>query len=215
MKWLKTQNIAMAIMSLLGLEKIPIDAEAKKTNFSPEAIEKLKAEFGEDYAVKMQEALDIELSEILSGKNLQLKAIKDELDAIIAEKNLTSEELDKAEEKGDDPAAILAKLKLVTKAAEDKAAELEATVNKLIGTSEGDAPETVITGIHKSNKPGMKIVHSNTHLFSSGKEYDKFEGRPWNARLRDGGMQATNFVKDARIPTLQGDLEHFVRENPD
>jgi hypothetical protein len=217
MKWLKTKNIALAIMTLLGLSEIPINAEEKKTDFSAEAIEKLKAEFGEDYAVKMKEALDSELQEML-GKNLQLKAIQDELDALIKEKDLKSKELERAQEEGEDNDEILAKVKIVTEATrktDQKVKELESLVSKLITDPEGDVPEAVVKNFkNQANNPGMKIVHSNTHLFASGKSYDAFEGRPWNARFKDGSMKATDFISDSNIPTLQGDMEHFVRENP-
>ena len=51
-------------------------------------------------------------------------------------------------------------------------------------------------------------------MFGSGKDWDAFDKRPWNARLRDNGIKATDFNKDSNIPLLQDDLEHFVRENP-
>lgn len=216
MKWSKTNAIAMAIMTFLGLKEIPINAEEKTTDFSEEAVEKLKAHFGEDYAVQMREALDTELKDIM-GNNLQMKAIQDELDAIIKEKQLKVEELEKAKTSGNND-EVLAKVKAVTESSRSQDAkiqELQATVNKLINTPEGDTPEAVIRQFAEANKNrGMKLVHSNTHLFASSKPWDAFESRPWNERFRDQGMKATDFRTDSNIPLLQDDVEHFVRENP-
>lgn len=213
--FVKTKNIAIAMMTFLGLKDIPINAVEKKTDFSEDAIEKLIAHFGEDYTVKMQDALNSELSEIL-GSNLEMKAIQDELDALIREKNLKQEDLNKAKEDGEGSDSLSAKLKLVldaSKKADLKIGELEAQVAKLVKDPEGDVPQAIIQQFAKQN-PGMKLVHSNTHLFSSGKAYDSFENRPWNARFRDGGLKATDFNDSGRVPLLQDDVEHFVRENP-
>lgn len=214
--WTKTKTIAMAIMAYLGMTEIPINAEEKRTDFSDEAIKKLKAHFGEDYTVKMQQALDTELKEIMSD-NLQMKAIQDELDALVKEKQLkakTSDD-DKADENNND---TLAKLKLVTdsnRALDAKVKELEASLQKMINTPEGDTPEAIIRQFADANKNrGMKLVHSNTHLFASSKPWDAFENRPWNERFRDQGAKATDFRESSYVPLLQDDVEHFVRENP-
>ncbi|MDM1514671.1 hypothetical protein HX055_18320, partial [Myroides odoratimimus] len=59
------------------------------------------------------------------------------------------------------------------------------------------------------------LSHSATHLFADTKSYNAFGNRPWNARMRDQGMSASSFNEKTTIPLLQGDMEHFVRENPE
>jgi environmental stress-induced protein Ves len=58
------------------------------------------------------------------------------------------------------------------------------------------------------------MKHSATHLFGLPKPMDAFDGgRTWNARLRDGGMKATDFNQNGVDSNCQSDIEHFVEEN--
>jgi hypothetical protein len=57
------------------------------------------------------------------------------------------------------------------------------------------------------------MKHSATYLFGDAKAYNAFDGGTWNARLRDGGISATDFNQSGVVPLLQSDLEHFVEEN--
>jgi hypothetical protein len=91
-----------------------------------------------------------------------------------------------------------------------KREELEAQVQLLMEQPEGDVPAAIIRHLGRST-----MEHSATHLFASNKSYDAIDKRPWNARAAKGGLKATTFNDDSEIPLLKGDLEHFVRENPE
>ncbi|MFL9844731.1 hypothetical protein [Flavobacterium rhizosphaerae] len=214
-KFGKLQKTLAAFMAVLGFSKeddIPINAEEKKLDLTAEQMVALEKALGKAPTAQMIKAMDGEIKAALHG-NLQLKAIQDELDAILKEQELIQEDLENPEAKTEDDATVSAKLERLNTALSaetKKRKELEATVQELLKDSEGDVPAAII----KLNKATME--HSATHLFASGKQYDAFDKRPWNARLRDGGVKATDFTNDSKstIPTLQGDLEHFVRQNP-
>jgi len=204
----------LGMMVLLGFSaesEIPIDAENKALNLSAEQIAKLEAHFGKDYAKKMVEGVNHEIKAAMEN-NTDLKAIQDEIDAIVKEKALKAEELQEGKNAGANAPDLSQKLELLNKAHTDEKAkreELQGMVKKLMAEGVGDVPETVIKG-----NAGMKVGHSNTHLFAEAKDWNKFEGRGWNARLRDGSLKATDFNQDGTIPLLQDDVAHFVRENP-
>lgn len=203
-----------AIMVLLGFKaesEIPIDAVNKSLNLSAEEIAKLEAHFGKDYTTKMLEGVNQEIK-VAMENNMDLKAIQDELDAIVKEKELKAEEVEEGKSAGADSEGISQKIELLNKAHSDEKAkvqELQATVKKLMDEGVGDQPDAIIKG-----NASMKLVHSNTHLFADNKDWNKFEGRGWNARLRDGSLKATDFNENGTIPLLQDDVAHFVRENP-
>jgi hypothetical protein len=204
----------IAMMALFGYKAeadIPINAEKKELDLSADQIAKLKAHFGEDFAKKMVEGVNQEIKAHMEN-NLDIKAIQDEIDAIVREKALQKEDLEKDKDAGADSGDISKKIELLNKAHSDEKKlreDLQATVKKLMDEGVGDKPEDVIKG-----NQGMKLVHSNTHLFADNKDWNKFEKRSWNARLRDGSIQATDFNTDGTVPLLQDDIAHFVRENP-
>ena len=204
----KLKTTFAALVVFLGLKStadLPIDAEKQELKLTEEEVKKLKAHFGDNYE-KMIKGVNTEIKAYLSGKNLELKAIQDEL-AALEQENLNSS---KIEGKTEDQ--ILSRVKSIRRAmqANDKRIEeLQGTIKKLMGEAVGDAPAAII-----ENKRAMKIEHSATHLFGDTKEWNKFENRPWNARLRDQSTQATNFKDDSVIPLLQGDIANFVRQNP-
>ena len=206
MKW-KDLNImpkmAALFSSLLGLEEIPIDGEKKALNLSAEQRKLIVDALGEKDADKAINGLDNEIKQMAS-QNLILKAAQDELDALVLESGLTAEELATAANDGNGNDNVLGIVKTI--AAKNK--EMASTIAKLIQEPEGDKPFAVIRGGQS------KMEHTATHLFGSGKIYDAFEGgRAWNARLRDGGMKATDFRTEGTIPLLQSDMAHFVEEN--
>lgn len=205
MKWKKMAQTVLAFCGLLDVKELPIDGENKALNLDAAQRQKIVDALGEEMANQAINGIDSEIK-AMAQNNLNLKAIQDEIDAMVAESGLTAEELaTMANENADTgtPNSIAA-----VKAIGLKVKEQGDMIAKLLKEPEGDQPLAVI--------PGGKAImrHSATHLFGSGKSYDAFEGgRSWNARLRDGGVKATDFNQSGVIPLLQSDLEHFVEEN--
>jgi len=186
MKWkLVAQTVAL-IQALFGTKELPIDAENKQLNLSAEQRQKIVDALGEANAEKAINGINSEIK-AMADENLLLKAAQDELDALVLESGLTAEELATAANEGNGNDNVLDIVKKI--AAKNK--EMESTIAKLIQEPEGDKPFEVIRG-GQADRGTMK--HSATHLFGTGKSYDAFDGgRSWNARLRDGGMKATDY----------------------
>jgi hypothetical protein len=205
MKWKVMAHTVLAFCGLLGVKELPIDGENKALNLDAAQRQKIVDALGEEMAAKAINGIDSEIK-TMAQNNLNLKAIQDEIDAMVAESGLSAEELatlanDNADAGDNNAIAAL-------KAIGAKNKQQETIIAQLIKEPEGDKPLAVIQG----GKGLMK--HSATHLFGSGHSYDAFEGgRHWNARLRDGGVSATDFNQSGVIPLLQSDLEHFVEEN--
>jgi hypothetical protein len=203
MKWKFMAKTVAMFAALLSVKELPIDGENKALNLDAAQRQKIVDALGEKLAAEAISGIDSEIKN-MAQENLDLKAIQDEIDALVKESSLTEEEIQNIakDEKGD--AGTLATLKALG----EKQKEMATTIAKLINEPEGDKPLEIIQG----GKANMK--HSATHLFGSGKSYDAFDGgRAWNARLRDGGVSATDFNQSGVIPLLQSDLEHFVEEN--
>lgn len=189
--------------ALFGTKELPIDGENKALNLDAAQRQKIVDALGEKDAEKAINGINSEIK-AMADENLILKAAQDELDALVLESGLSAEELANAANEGEGNDNVLAIVKNI--AAKNK--EMASTIAKLINEPEGDKPFAVIPGGNQNMK------HSATHLFGSNKSYDAFDGgRAWNARLRDGGMKATDFNQSGVIPLLQSDLEHFVEEN--
>lgn len=205
MKWKVMAQTVLAFCGLLGVKELPIDGENKALNLDAAQRQKIVDALGEEMAEKAINGIDSEIK-TMANSNLNLKAIQDEIDAMVTESGLTAEELatlanDNAD--GGNTNAIAA-----VKAIGAKNKEQATIIAKLINEPEGDKPLAVINGANSTMK------HSATHLFGEAKAYNAFEGgRSWNARMRDGGMKATDFNQSGVIPLLQSDLEHFVEEN--
>ncbi|WP_413998704.1 hypothetical protein ACMDB5_13085 [Flavobacterium sp. W1B] len=205
MKLKQMARTALAFCGLLSIKELPIDGENKALNLSAEQRQKIVDALGEKMADEAINGIDAEIKN-MAKNNLDLKAIQDEIDAMVAESNLSAEELatlanDTAD--GGNGTAIA-----TVKAIGAKNKEQAAIIAKLINEPEGDKPEAVI------QRGNQNMRHSATHLFGDNKAYNAFDGgRSWNARLRDGGMKATDFNQSGVIPLLQSDLEHFVEEN--
>lgn len=211
MKFDRMKKTVAAITAFLGITEMPIDTEAKATGFSPEQLTKLKEQFGEEFSEEMIAALDTEIKAVLEN-NLDLKAIQDEISALVA-----LAEAEEESEKNPDKDKPQASTPSTTMTAEENLAQLKAKIKeqnaliaKLVNEPEPDVNATISQAMRKTN-----LNHSATHLFADTKSYNAFENRPWNARMRDQGIKATDFNEDSTIPLLKDDLKHFVRENPE
>ena len=200
------------LTTFLGWKSTPI--EDGKLAMSEDEQKKLKEKMGDETAQQIIDAINKEIEQVskneqnnaeLANANAELEKVKAEVAKMLAGTNLSEEEKENVlAGNGEGGADLTAQLKAL-QAAQKKQDE---TIAKLMKDPEGDSPIDTI----KRNAGNMK--HSATHLFATGKSYDAFEKRPWNQRLRDGGIKATDFNSDSNIPLLQDDLEHFVRENP-
>jgi hypothetical protein len=205
MKWKKMTQTVLAFCGLLGVKELPIDGENKALNLDAAQRQKIVDALGEKMADEAINGIDSEIK-AMAENNLNLKAIQDEIDAMVAESGLSAEELATLANNNADSGSNNAIAAIQAIGAKNK--QQEAIIAQLIKEPEGDKPLAVIQG----GKATMK--HSATHLFGSGQSYDAFEGgRTWNARMRDGGFKATDFNQSGVIPLLQSDLEHFVEEN--
>lgn len=200
------------LSSLFSWNKLPV--VEGKLSLSEDENSQLETKLGAKTAQEAIDAINKEIAQITANKkdnealnaaNEELEKVKAEVQAMLDQTNLSEEEKkDIQAGNGENPADLTAKLKVLQKAQKNQ----DAIIAKLLEDPEGDSPEAII----KRNAKNM--THSATHLFASGKQYDAFEKRPWNQRLRDGGMNATDFNADGTIPLLQDDVAHFVRENP-
>jgi hypothetical protein len=205
MTFKKMAKTVLGFMAVLGVAKLPIDAENQQLNLDDAQRQKIVDALGEKLAAEAINGIDQEIKE-MAQNNLDLKAIQDEIAALVKETNLTEEELQNVARTGDGGnAEILASLKAI--GAKNK--EMETTIAKLLTDSVGDSALEVI----RNSEMGTKGKHSATHLFGTNKAYDAFDNRPWNARMRDNGVKATDFNSNSNIPTLQADMDHYVEDN--
>ncbi|OJX55544.1 MAG: hypothetical protein BGO88_04840 [Flavobacterium sp. 38-13] len=206
MKWKLLAKTAAVLSTLLGIKEIPINAEKKEVDFTAEELAKIEAVLGKEMTAEAIEGMNSEIKQ-LQNSNLQLKAIKDELAALVKETNLSEEELrDIAGSEGKEP-DLLAQLKLISA----KQKEMESTISALIKEPEGDNPLAIV----QTSGKGQKVVHSATHLFASNQAYDAFEGRPWNRLASGQTSAATNFADQPTIQKLNDDLGLYFRQNPE
>lgn len=200
---MKFKIMAKTVGILLGIikaEELPVNAEKKAMELTPEQETLAKSALGDNYE-EVRDAINAELKE-MAEHNFDLKAIEDELAA--ARQALALEQEEEAgkplAERADTPiAAQIASLRK----------EYDAKFQQLLNEGVGDTGKVI-----PFNGKQMKN-HSATHLFASAEAYNAFEGRSWNqkaAGLITAGV--SNFNDKVDIPLLQGDIEHFVRNNP-
>lgn len=208
MKWKFMAKTVAFLFTLLNIKEIPVNAEGKEVAFTAEHETTLKAKFGDDYVAKMKAALNKELAD-MHDDSLELKAIQDEIDALVKESGMTAEELEKIakDEKGD--TSLSAKVKAINA----KQKEHNVLLKKLIDENIGDKPSAIIPANGK-----MKATHSDTHLFASGLAYDALD-RPWNKKavaLSNGvpTISATDFTDQPTVQKLNDDLALYYRQNP-
>lgn len=199
MKWKLAANMAALVMSILGIEKIPI--ENSKVSFDDDQKKKLQDALAEekDYD-EMLKAFNRDIADAESEGQRE-ERLRNELRTALRETNLTEEEIDSKVEEGD----VAQQLSALTTQMKNQKTMIE----KLMKEPEGDSPiagETVI---------GKKAGHSATHLFGGKEAWNAFAGRPWNQRAAGIVTGATDFTDGTTIEKLDGDLNLYYRENPD
>ena len=200
MKFTIMAKTVAIFLGIIKAEELPVNSEKKAMELTPEQEALAKSALGEKYE-EVRDAINGELKE-MAEHNFDLKAIEDELAA--ARQALALEE---DEESGKPKAeksegTIAAQIAALRKEYDEK---FKALANEGVGDTGKVIP---INGKQMKN-------HSATHLFGSTEAYNAFEGRDWNRRaagLITAGV--SNFNDKVDIPLLQGDIEHFVRNNP-
>ncbi len=203
MKWKFMGKTVGFLLAMFGLDELPVNAERKEMELTPEQEAQAKAALGENYE-EVRKAINKEL-ETFASTNFDLKAIQDELDAarkILAQEEDNNSPGENKPEPEANTGAIHEQIAALNKKWEEK---FKALVNEGVGD----------TGkvIDLNGKKQMRN-HSSTHLNASGFEFDAFEGRSWNKRAAGINAGVSNFNDKVDIPLLQGDIEHFVRKNP-
>jgi hypothetical protein len=206
MKWKFMAYTVAKLAELLGVKELPINGEQKSLNLDAAQRQKIVDALGEKLADEAINGIDSEIKN-LAQNNLDLKAIQDEIDALVAESSLSAEEIANIakDEKGD--SETLATLKALNAKQKEQAKIIAA----LIAEPEGDKPFAVIRGGKM-----QKVAHSATHLFGSNNAYDAFDdGRNWNRRAVGQSTMATDFTSQPAIQKLNDDMDLYFRQNPE
>ncbi|MFP9114307.1 hypothetical protein ACLI1A_10205 [Flavobacterium sp. RHBU_3] len=207
----RTMGIITALAAVVGWgseKEVPINAETHQLDLTQEAEAKLKAYFGDDLFASMQETINGEIKAFYD-KNDDIKAVSDQIAALLKEKQAKAEELETTDDR-DTAKALSAQIKALDNAHKTELAALKQQIAVLSAAGIGNIPASVIDQAANGGKQ-----HSATHLYGIADPWQAFDQRPWNARVKEGGMKATDFLNNSEIPTLNGDLEHFIRKNPD
>lgn len=203
MKWKFMANTVIFLKTFFDFKELPVNAEKKEVDFSADQEKKLIARFGVDYVDNLKTALNQELK-AMHDDNLELKAMQDEIDAMVALSGLTAEELKSVPTKEDGNQDYAATIKAIS----EKQAEHTKLLTKVLAEGIGDQGKVIDINKNKMHN------HSATHLNASNEQYDLFERRSWNEKAAGLSAGSSNFNDKVDIPLLQGDIEHFVRKNP-
>jgi hypothetical protein len=206
MKWkLMAQTVAF-FSALLGIKDLPIDGEQKSLNLDAAQRQKIVEALGEKDAEAAINGINSEIKN-MANENLQLKAVQDEIAALVKESSLSAEEIANIakDEKGD--SETLATLKALNAKQKEQAQIIAA----LIAEPEGDKPFAIVRGGKME-----KVAHSATHLFGSNNAYDAIDmERNWNRRAAGLSTVATDFTNQPAVQKLNNDLDLYFRQNPD
>jgi|GEM_PF-602414 len=204
----KLKKTIATIFSLLAITELPV--KEGKLNFSADQKKKLEDAIGPDLYKSMVSQIEKELSEANKDKEAELEAAKAEILAVMEAGGFSEEEKEEVlNAESTDELQVSDKLKAMSEQYIKLKEEMDAqqkTIEELLKSAEDDIGEEI-------DMKNNLMNHSKTHLFGSTFEYDAFENRPWNQRLRDGSKKATTF-NDTDLPVLAGDAQHFIRTNP-
>lgn len=200
--WIKMKSASEWLKKTLAIEKIEV--KDNEIVLSKDQREKIEQELGAEQSAILFEKMNAELknSEQATQAATELAAVLAEINADI---NATDEGAENAE-------------------ATDTPIEAQATATirrlqtenaQMSSQPIGDSPEAIYQHAVNLAPYGANALprHTATHLFGENVDYQAIANRPWNQRALSGSASATEWNKD-NIPVLQGDLEHFVRQNP-
>jgi hypothetical protein len=204
MKWKFMAGTVAGMLKLFGVDRLPVNAETKKMELTPEQEAIAMQAMGEKYE-DVRNTINAELKE-MAEHNFDLMAVEEELKAARAFLAAKADE----ESKTGIPVANPEKLsnaqtvQQITALLKIRDQQVEAMTKESVG----DTGKVIAL-----NGKQMR-QHNSTHLNASGFEYDAFEGRSWNEKAAGISMGSSDFNTKVDIPLLQGDIEHFVRKNP-
>ncbi len=203
------KTIALMTSLLSWGDKVPIVDGALSVTDDQKQI--LKDALGDNFDVeKTLKGINKEISDAAKG-NADVEAARKELNDMLEETNLTDAEK-AALLNNDDPGketSLTDQVKAVKADMKKQLDAVNAQIEKLVNNSEGDAP----AGVIEKGMKGSKISHSATHLFASNKNYDAFEGRPWNAKAAGIPASSIDLNDQLQVAKLNGDAELFYREH--
>lgn len=208
MKFKFLATTAAFITSLLNIKDIPV-ADAK-VGFDEEQKMKIQAALPKGTSFEqLEEAFNKEITDALKNEqnDEQLSEVQREIKDLLKATGLTETELKSVIKDESSPDSSLSEQIQQLKG---KFQEQDKLIQKLINDDEPDTPVASEKG-----KGSMKIAHSATHLYASGKDFDAFEGRNWNKRAAGLTTSATDYTDGATIEKLNGDMDLYFRENPD
>lgn len=219
MKWKFLNKTAAAVMSLLGINKIPINGDASATEFTADQRKELEAKLGTEKTQKIIDAFDKELKALDNAEH-DLSAIDAELQAFLAanaeeteeetDETTEEEETDNTADASNNQPSVIASLQKRVSALTKGFSAQKKTIEALMDSPEKEVKTQTTTAVRTNI-----LKHSATHLFATNKTFFAFEGRPWNERLRDSSAKVTDFNNDSYIPTLVDDAKHFVLDYPE
>lgn len=206
---LKNEKLAAMLTSMMtfaGVKEPPI--VEGKISFTEEAEKKLRAAVTDAKYDAMIVAFNKDLADNATAVDLLAK-VETMLKDLEVPQDKLEEIVNKA--KSENPNDVLGAVTSLEKEMKDFMATSEEKIKKLTDAPENDNP------VHSIIKDAVNaIVHNKTHVFSSGKDYDKIDvERPWNKALSEGlETSATDFSNELVVQKLNADLTHFYRENP-
>lgn len=203
------QKVKMLVLTLLGLTALPV-AE-NKVSLSDDQKQLLKEAGGDDFLEKFISAANKDLAnaEALNDAKGELAQAKTQLKALLDSNGIDLLDAQEDDEQEEDSTEANAELQGLITRLQSKVVKLEDAVRTLASESEADVP------LIPNRNANMKVVHSKTHLFASGKSIDAFEGRPWNKRAAGLTVGATEWT-GVNIDRINQDFgEYWRTERPE
>lgn len=199
MQFARLKKTVAMLIAFLGIKDIPLNAEKTEVSFSEDQEKLLKGKLGDDLLAELKQVFNKELK-AAQDDNLELKAINDEIKALLQEEVQEDEEEENPKEVNANGVEGVQELKALMKKKNDLIQQL---------LKEDVADVSLVKNLNTS-----KMTHSPTHLFAINEQYNAFENRSWNVRARDLSARTSDFNEKTDIPLLQDDIEHFIRKNP-
>lgn len=226
----KVMNMVMALLGIKGSlpkkegkyhltqeQKDFLNSELENTQFADQFLEKANATLENERLTQEQRQASERLSNLLAENGIE-GLFKEEQESAETQEQQESEST-QAGQSGSgaappsNPPKPTPNLNSRIDALENLLNEQSSTIRTLQDSPEEDnAPRLNING----QKP-QNLKHSATHLYASGRSYDAFASRPWNANALklaqnpDTKVQATDWWDAPNIDKINQDLADYFR----